>query len=295
MKAFLARVGLQGGAEVALVSRAEFLIARLARVLGGLVDLGLVRLEQVGADLLSKDTVVVLAEAELSDTRALKLTQRWCERLPGDLTVLCTAPTPGNLRVILHQPLVRTVFLGIGEEVLLREAVAGCLLNKATRACSSVIESRHSYPPILKRALLRAMTQEPPPLEDAVEHLSVGRTPYIRSLGAMAKALGCSPAYLSRLGKEAGLSVNDTIRWAVFLRGMAIRAYSGEHWSRIAPRLGFPDPAAWTHFVKRLVGMSPSKAATIALGTWEARLLSVLEGTSGPALPDRNRRGVLVS
>ena len=61
---------------------------------------------------------------------------------------------------------------------------------------------------------------------------------------------------------------------------MVIRSVSGEKWSVVALRLGFHDLSAWTNFVKRLVGLTPSQAERVSLEVWETRIMEVIGGNS---------------
>lgn len=273
---FFERLNLRPGVEVGVVSRTQTIAALLARVLGGPGNPRIVSTEEGGREFLEGDAILVLAEFDLSDPRALNLNHEcWGRRTPGSI-IVCTTPTANNLRELVHRPLVRVVFWGIDHETLLKDAVDVCFLGGLFRGCLSKLDASPVHPPILRRVLLRVLTQHPPKLEDAVEALAVGEKPYLRSIQDLAEEFGCSPGYLSKSAKAMGFRLNDTIRWVTFLRGIALRSCQKEPWARIAPRLGFPDLSAWTNFVKRLVGMSPSEAEQVPFRIWETRLMGTL-------------------
>jgi len=269
MEIFLERVQLEAGLEIGVVSRSSALSHRLARPLGGCGKLRALSTAEEAKHLMGRGGVVVVGETDFSDPRALQIDSEWWGNQLGNRVVVCTVPTFRNIQRLLHSPSVRVVLLGVSEEILLREAVDLCIQDGICGGILTLFQSKRIYPPILQHALSRLLLQDLPNPEDSAEDLGIGRVPYIKTVRELADSLGCSPSYLTKTAKDCGFSLSGTIRWATFLRGMVLRSSSGEPWSRIAIRLGFSDPSAWTNFAKRLVGVSPSQAERVSLREWE--------------------------
>ena len=290
MEIWLERVMLAPDLAVGVVARTATLTHRLARLLSGSGSVETLPSEEAALQLLREVPVVVVAEPDLSAPQALEIDPcRWGSQF-GRSVVVCTVPNVSNLAALIPFPSLRVVPLGISDGPLLNGTVRACLRDCAFGRVQALLRSRRFNPPLLHQALLRVFTQVPLPPEDAVEASASGKAPFLRTVKSLAEALGCSPGYLMRIGREYGLSVSEAVRWGTFFRGMVVRRLSGRPWSELAFMLGFTDSSAWANFVRRLVGMTPSEAERVSLRVWESRVLQAItpSPTSGKnwACPD---------
>lgn len=79
--------------------------------------------------------------------------------------------------------------------------------------------------------------------------------------------LYCTPEHLSRVARDRGYSYALAVRWIRFLLGVELRR-QGRGGKTIARRLGMPEPASWTRFVRRLIGRSPKQLPNLTVEEW---------------------------
>lgn len=91
---------------------------------------------------------------------------------------------------------------------------------------------------------------------------AVGRPPP-RSVGEVADRLGCSASFLYRQAAHVGLNLGGVLRQSVLLNGVWLYRTGIRQWTRVAVRLGFPSAAAWSNFVRRQCGRSPTEIAAL--------------------------------
>jgi AraC-like DNA-binding protein len=172
--------------------------------------------------------------------------------------VLCVPAAIEVLRALARVRVDDVVLLGSEEALLPRLLLERCgagALGKVAEALSG----RVSDNPVLARAIRLIWEQRPPLLNDAQALMARGETVFVRSVKEVSDWVGCHPDYLSRQARAYGISMSATIRWLTTLRGVSLYNPPWATWHEVAARLGFEDPAAWTHFVRRLTGATPSQ------------------------------------
>lgn len=148
-------------------------------------------------------------------------------------------------------------------------------------------------PPRILRAGIRFLVRQPLlPEVEAVEALARGEVVFVRSVADLAERLGCSPQLLRRQAKEAGIRLAVLVRWATVLQALGAYGPGSSPWSSVAPRLGFSDVTALSHFFKRTTGERPR---ALAAHPWRVLVVRALEaavvrgrGVSG-GKPDTRR------
>lgn len=252
--------------DVAILAADEVSVARIRRLLRpSWASCTVPRWGVVDQRVASAD-VAVMVEQDLSDVGFLstfELLRMWQPDLP---VVLCTLPGPENFRHVLKLD-VQDLFLLSSESRDLAEIVWAASGESRFRRLSTALGRMPDLVPLCRRALQTACVQQPPALVDAIERAATGHVVYIRTVEQLATQLGCSRGYLSRSAARVGLRMGDLLRWITFLCGLALHA-PGQNWSDVAARLGFGSHAAWTSFVHRLVGVTPSEAVTRPASYW---------------------------
>ena len=149
------------------------------------------------------------------------------------------------------------------EEQILR-AIDGTLFP-------SLLESilrRARLPEALRAALSEAFLQPLP----AFQVPKSERPPFRRTVKGIGRHLGRSPTYLSKVASVNGFSLYRTLQWMVFLKGSLIHRPPEVGWSQVSSLLGFRDPSSWSHFVRRLTGMTPTDAMATPVRIWAKRM-----------------------
>lgn len=189
--------------------------------------------------------------------------------------ILCVPPNVEALRTLALVRVDDVVLLGSEERLLPQLLLERCGAD-AFRKVAEALGERVSDNPVLARALRLVWEQRPPLLHDAQALMARGETVFVRSVKEVSDWIGCHPDYLSRQARAYGISLSTSIRWLTTLRGVSLYNPPWATWHEVAVRLGFEDPAAWSHFVRRLTGVTPSELVDRPWGELVERALRAL-------------------
>lgn len=151
---------------------------------------------------------------------------------------------------------------------------------------------------VLRQFVQYGLLQRIPSEADAVETLSSGGAPYVRTVPQMLDRLGCGRSWLyAHLPFPPGKALSAFM----FLHGLIIYCRvpsrrAGHRWvtpwSSVASRLGFRDPTGWTHFCNDIAGVEPRRLRERTLGEWiETALRTVLPRSGADRAAERGRGG----
>ena len=221
------------------------------------------------------DVIVVVAE-ELQDASNIQGLAFLDDR-GGRPLVLCTGGGTENLRRLARVRVDELVILD-AEEAELPRIVEQLWASNWYRALGSRLDGQLRDSPILARAVQLAFEQRPPVPGEVRRRRAQGQPVFVRNVRDAAAWMGCHPDYLTRTARAKGFPLSDVLRWVTVLQGVVLYRPPWTRWHEIATRLGFRDPSAWTHFVRRLTGMTPSEFACLAPEEIVARFEREVEG-----------------
>ena len=261
-------------ATVSVVAHDERLALRVVRLLPSTWTIRTaIGWDEIGLPVLDVG-VAILAAPDLADPGfhgAYDVMRIWSPELP---LVLCTELDPDNFRRILDFDF-QDLYLLESERRELRHVVLDVQAEDCFVRLSRLVRQLVGLSPLCRRGLEFVCLQHPPGIEDATELAALGHIVYVRTVRQLAGRLRCSPAYLSRSAAKVGVQLGEFLRWVTFLRGLSLRT-PGRRWGDIATRLGFNEPGAWTNFVRRLTGLTPSQAEGRHPDSWWESFLTTL-------------------
>ncbi len=124
--------------------------------------------------------------------------------------------------------------------------------------------------PQVNQFLRRSLLQYIPGLVDVVESDTVAGITYVRKVKDVAEVLNWSRSYLYQ---HLPFRASDALRAFAFIHGLLLFSPGVTSWSVVATRLGFYDAGNWSHFCKRVVGVSPTELCDRTRGEWISQAL----------------------
>jgi AraC-like DNA-binding protein len=93
------------------------------------------------------------------------------------------------------------------------------------------------------------------------------------SVEGFASHIGCSASHLYASARACGIDLGVLLRGILVIRGLELHSTEGHSWGRVAIRLGFSSASAWSNFVRKHWGLSPTGAARHPPDEWIVRIL----------------------
>jgi len=162
-----------------------------------------------------------------------------------------------------------------------REVIRRSVLNSFEQLLCEALLAPQEVPPVLRRGIAVLLRQRPPPLLEAIEGLERGREGFLRNVGAVAERVGCSDGYLRAATRACGLRLGVLVRWITVLHALTLFEPGRRLWIHVANQLGFGSPSAFTQFVARTTGESPTGLAKHPWGFLFARAVGAADRRSG--------------
>jgi hypothetical protein len=92
--------------------------------------------------------------------------------------------------------------------------------------------------------------------------------PGCRYLRDLPERLNCSMSSLGKASHGTAVDLSRILKWSLFLRGLILKERSQKEWSSIARDIGFSGGSAWSAFVQRNFGFTPTQAARVSIESW---------------------------
>jgi hypothetical protein len=186
--------------------------------------------------------------------------------------VLLTNGELDNVRLLAHWRVAEVVF--ISELHSLPNVIDRVSCPAPFELAMCRVKAAHNLPVLLKRALLYVLEQEPShmPLDPGDQAAPV------RTLAALAKLMGVTPDYLSRLASKNGIRLARFIDYCVAMRALYLTRVQRVPLEQAAWRLGVSGADALSGHIVRAIGVRPSKVVAEDLPNLFARLHDMLDG-----------------